>query len=69
MPLSEIDAAWAGILDFPLSRPVLDLPTDALALLREDFRADITSLATPEGIVDCNIVHIAFGRKPTLDGA
>nr|WP_294502727.1 methyltransferase domain-containing protein [uncultured Rhodopila sp.] len=64
MPLSEIDAAWAGIINHPLSRPLLDLPPDTLARLRDDFRAKIASLATPEGIVDRNIMHIAFGRKP-----
>ena len=67
MPLSEIDAAWAGIINHPLSRPLLDLPPDTLAKLREDFRAKVASLATPEGIVDRNIMHIAFGRKPTMN--
>ena len=66
MPLSEIDAAWAGIINHPLSRSLLDLPPDTLAQLRKDLRANVASLATPEGIVDRNIMHIAFGRKPTL---
>nr|WP_294528386.1 methyltransferase domain-containing protein [uncultured Rhodopila sp.] len=66
MPLSEIDAAWTGIINHPLSRSLLDLPPEALARLKEDFRANVASLATPEGIVDRNIMHIAFGRKPTL---
>ncbi len=39
------------------------MPPDTLARLREDFRANVASLATPEGIVDRNIMHIAFGRK------
>jgi SAM-dependent methyltransferase len=69
MPLSAIDAAWGGIINHPLSRPLLELPPEALAQLREDFLSNVASLATPEGIADRNIMHIAFGRKPGLDGA
>ena len=69
MPLSDIDAAWNGIINHPLSRPLLGLPPDTIARMREQFRANVASLATPEGIPDRNIMHIAFGRKPALDGA
>jgi protein-L-isoaspartate(D-aspartate) O-methyltransferase len=64
MPLSEIDAAWNGIINHPLSRPVPGLPQDRLAQLKEEFRAALATLATPEGTVDRNIMHIAFGQKP-----
>jgi ubiquinone/menaquinone biosynthesis C-methylase UbiE len=66
LPVSEIDAAWEGIINHPLSRPVSELPQDGLIHLKEEFRAKLLSLATPEGIVDCNIMHIVFGRKPDL---
>jgi ubiquinone/menaquinone biosynthesis C-methylase UbiE len=69
MPLNEMDAAWAGIINHPLSRPLLELPPDTLARLKEDFRTNLAALATPDGIVDRNIMHIAFGRKPTPDDA
>ena len=69
MPLSEIDAAWGGNINPPLSRPLLDLPRDTLAQLREEFRESVASLATPEGIPDRNIMHIAFGRKALPDAA
>ena len=69
MPLNEIDAAWSDILNHPLSRPLLSLPPDTFAQLKEEFRANVASLATPEGIPDRNIMHIVFGRKPTLDGS
>ena len=65
MPVNEIDAAWAGIIDHPLSRPLSDLAPDTLARIKEDFRANVASLATPEGVVDRNVMHIALGRKPT----
>jgi ubiquinone/menaquinone biosynthesis C-methylase UbiE len=69
MPIGEIDAAWGGIVNQPLSRPILDLPPDTLAQLREEFLANVASLATPEGIPDRNIMHIAFGQKPILNVA
>jgi ubiquinone/menaquinone biosynthesis C-methylase UbiE len=69
MPLSEIDTAWGGIINHPLSRPLLGLPPDTLVQLREEFRESVASLATPEGIPDRNIMHIAFGRKASPDAA
>ena len=69
MPSNEIDAAWDGIINHPLSRPLLSLAPDIVAQIREEFRADVASLATPDGIPDRNIMHIAFGRKPGLDCA
>jgi hypothetical protein len=66
MLLSEMDAAWSGIINHPLSRPLLGLPPDTLVQLKDQFRANVASLAVPEGIPDRNIMHIAFGRKPAL---
>jgi ubiquinone/menaquinone biosynthesis C-methylase UbiE len=69
MPLSEIDVAWGGVINHPMSRPLLDLSPETLAQVREEFTANVASLMTAEGIPDRNITHIAFGRKPMPDVA
>ena len=62
--MDEAIAAWESTLRHPLSKPLLQLPLDVLAQIKEDYQSRMKSLETENGIPDQTVMNVVFGWKP-----